>query len=581
MKSLQLLLLLFVSAITLNAQNTIKESNVFSMDGNVETMRVAPGGMLLVGTSDGLTAVEAHNKNVVFQFKAFGKIKPEELTLLDNLPYVVLTRGYSKVILNYFTGKEVFNSSKDGWGSVFMVHPDYTYQKIYMLGGTAKGYSLGVFDMETLKNENTVSFTDKKTMGAYIDVTKYYESNGKLFVRTEKGIVCVDKKTFNIDWVYDDLDKATPYISVITDSEKGLFFVTESDGKKSLLHKIDNSGKRTTKKPEKLEAITQALSITPQGLLIQMVDTKDSYFQMYDLQSGVNKWEKPVDIKGGIYFTEVKESNLYYASNNGLINSLDLNTGKTQLKKEIKTGMWFKSIVLLENDLIFYITGSDMGIANLKTGEFAKEPTKFKKATNLISSYDKKNDRFVVSSGTKLFFIKNDGSSTKVMDINFKENETPLRIEYRDNGILLGAKQNNALISYDGKIIYESYFKAPGQSLLGKIAMVTVTAALMSQSVGQNMNNNYKDARYSANAATGLMGEMNKRFNATKNTKNFLYVLTKLNDGVGLVKLNKDNGNKIAELLLKDRKPAYEVDDQFGILYFKNDKKQLTTFDLR
>ncbi len=581
MKKIKLSMLLFLSAIMLNAQNTIKESNVFSMDGNVETMKIAPGGMLLVGTSDGLSVIEAHNNKVVFQYNAFGKIKPEELMLLDNLIYVVLTRGYSKVILNYLTGKEVFNSSKDGWGSVFMVRPDYTNQKIYMLGGTAKGYSLGVFNMETLQNENTVSFTDKKTMGAYIDVTKYYESNGKLFVRTEKGIVCVDKKTFNIDWVYDDLEKNSPYILVSADSEKGIFFVSESDGKNSLLHKIDKSGKRTSKKPEKLEGIPQLLSITTQGLLVQMFDGKDSFFQMYNLQTGSNIWDKPVDIKGGIYIAQPKENNLYYASHNGLMNSLDLTTGKTQLKKEIKTGPVFKNIVLLENDLIFYITSADMGIANLKTGEFAKEPTKFKKATNMISSYDKKNDQFVVSSGTELFFIKTDGSSTKVMDINFKENETPSKIEFRDNGILLGAKQNNALISYDGKIIYESYFKAPGQSLLGKIAMVTVSAALVSQSVGQNMNKNYKDANYSANAATGMLGEMNKRFSATKDSRNFLYILTKLNDGVGLVKLNKDDGKKISELILKDKKPTYEVDDDFGILYFNNGKKQITTFDLR
>ncbi|NJN50236.1 MAG: hypothetical protein HC798_03490, partial [Polaribacter sp.] len=292
------------------------------------------------------------------------------------------------------------------------------------------------------------------------------------------------------------------------------------------------------------------------------------------MQSGVNKWEKAVDIRGGIFIAQPSTTNLFYASHNGLMNSLDLITGKTQLKKEIKTGPVFKNVVLLENDLAFYITGSDMGIANLKTGEFAKEPTKFKKATNLISSYDDKNDRFVVSSGTELFFIKTDGSTTKVMDIDFKENETPSKIEFRDNGILLGAKQNNLLVSYDGKLIYESYLKAPGQSLLGKIAMGAVTAALMSQSVNQNMAKNYKDARYSANAATGMLGEMNKRFSATKDTKNFLYVLTKLDDGVGLVKLNKEDGKKISELILKDKKPEYEVDDQFGILYFKNGKKK-------
>lgn len=77
------------------------------------------------------------------------------------------------------------------------------------------------------------------------------------------------------------------------------------------------------------------------------------------------------------------------------------------------------------------------------------------------------------------------------------------------------------------------------------------------------------------------MGEIVKRFSKTKETKDFLYILTKLDDGIGLVKLNKDNGNKISELLLKDKKPVYEVDDDFGILYFKSDKKEIKSFDLR
>jgi hypothetical protein len=35
----------------------------------------------------------------------------------------------------------------------------------------------------------------------------------------------------------------------------------------------------------------------------------------------------------------------------------------------------------------------------------------------------------------------------------------------------------------------------------------------------------HKDARQSASAADGMLGEMNKKFRATKETKDFLYVL--------------------------------------------------------
>lgn len=580
MKKIKLCTMLFLTAFTAFAQNSIKENNTFSLPGTIETMKIASGGIVLVGTSEGLTAIEAHSNNVAYQYNTLGKIKPEEMTMMDNLPYVILTRGYTKVILNYISGEEIFNSLKSGWSSVSSIKSDFTNQKIYMLGSNAQGYAFGVFNANTLANEGIINFSDKKTMGVYIDVTRYYESNGKLFVRTEKGIVCVDKKSFKIDWAYDDLDKVWQFISVITNPEKGLFFVTESDGKNSLLHKIDNSGKRTTKKPVKLEATAQTLSFVPQGLLCQMYDGKTS-FQLYNVQTAEKIWEKPVEIKGSLFLAEKTQNEIIYASNSGLINTIDLINGSIKLKKDIKTGDFFSQMIFLENDNVFYITSIDMGIANLKTGEYVKEPIKFKKATNMISSFDEKNNRFVVSTGTELYFITKDGTSTKVTDIKFKEDETPSKIEFRDSGILLGAKQNNLMISYEGKIIYESYYKAPGQSLAAKIALGALAATLASQSLNQNMAGNNKDANQSASAAGGMAGEFSKRFGATKDTKNFLYILTKLEDGIGLVKLNKDNGTKIAELLLKDKKPTYEVDDDFGILYFKSDKKQIKSYDLR
>lgn len=81
--------------------------------------------------------------------------------------------------------------------------------------------------------------------------------------------------------------------------------------------------------------------------------------------------------------------------------------------------------------------------------------------------------------------------------------------------------------------------------------------------------------------ANGAMNEMNKKFKATAGTKNHLYILTKLDDGIGLVKLNKDTGKKDAELILKDKKPEYKVDDEYGVLYYKKDKKLIIGFDLR
>ena len=74
---------------------------------------------------------------------------------------------------------------------------------------------------------------------------------------------------------------------------------------------------------------------------------------------------------------------------------------------------------------------------------------------------------------------------------------------------------------------------------------------------------------------------MLKRFKATAATKDNQFVLTKLDDGVGLVKLSKDTGAMEKEIVLKDKKPEYQVDDIAGILYYKADNNSIFAYDLK
>jgi hypothetical protein len=564
-------------AITLNAQNTIKPSYQYATNGNIELLQKVPGGIFLVGTSTGLTAIEAHSNDMLFNYSSLGKIKPEEMSVIPNTPYVILTRGFTKVILDYTTGKEVFNATKRGWNAVMSITPDFNNNTVVMLGMVQSIYTLGVFTLDAFESKGTVTFNDKKKMGAYINSTQYFESDGKFFVRTEKGIVCIDKQKLQIDWIYDDLDKTSYSINVLADAAKGDYYVAESNGKNHLLHKINTNGMRTTKKPFSVDGAVQKMKFINQGLLCQSFDLKNTNIQVYNRETGLPLWKKRFEIEGQVFLTELTTEGLVYASQKGFINTLDLATGKQILKKDIETAPDFKNVFLLENDNAFFLTGKNMGVANLKTGEYIKEPAKFKKVTNMITAYDKENDNLVVSTGTELYFIKTDGTSKKIIDITFKEEETPNKIEFRKSGILVGASQNNMLISYDGKVIYQSYYKAPGQSLAAKIAMGTLAAAAAGANQGM-VNKGYKN---DGSGAAGMENEMKKKFKATADTKDFLYILTKLDEGVGLIKLNKDNGEKVAEVILKDKKPEYQVDDDYGVLYYKKDNKLIIGYDLR
>ncbi|MCF8254693.1 MAG: hypothetical protein K9J84_08965, partial [Bacteroidia bacterium] len=505
MKKILLSIGLIGLATALLAQTNLTQKYQYPISGSIEMIEKMPGGIALIGSSDGISGIEAHSNEVKYTYTKMGKIKPEEMQIIPNTSYIILSRGYSKLVIDYITGKEVFTPAENGWGAIMSISPDFSNNTLTIMGTTNKGgYALGVYNLNNFAKIGMVEFSDKKQMGVYINALTYYESEGKLFVRTEKGIVCIDKNKITTDWVYSDLDKTSGIIKVVADPAKGEYYICESNGKNHYLHKLNSSGNLTTKKPVKIPGMPQNISLTDKMLYTHTADLKTTFIQFYNRETSLPLWKKAFAIKGPVFMTQITPNGLVYAAQTGAINTIDLTSGKTILKKEIKTGAVYKNVILLPNDLVFYLSLKDMGVANLKTGEYIKEPAKFKKVTNMITAYDEKNDRLIVSTGTELYFIKKDGSNTKVMDLKFKEEETPSKIEFREKGILIGAAQNNMLISYDGKIIYESYYKAPGQSLAAKIALGAVTAALASQSVGQGMAGNQKDSRQSSQAASGL-----------------------------------------------------------------------------
>tara|TARA_B100001179_G_C18483288_1_gene356611 strand:- start:534 stop:854 length:321 start_codon:yes stop_codon:yes gene_type:complete len=83
-----------------------------------------------------------------------------------------------------------------------------------------------------------------------------------------------------------------------------------------------------------------------------------------------------------------------------------------------------------------------------------------------------------------------------------------------------------------------------------------------------------------AGMASASFDYLATRFKATAATEDAQFTLTKLDDGVGLVKLDKNTGEVTKEIVLKDKKPEYEVDELGGMLYYKADNKTIYAYDL-
>ena len=74
---------------------------------------------------------------------------------------------------------------------------------------------------------------------------------------------------------------------------------------------------------------------------------------------------------------------------------------------------------------------------------------------------------------------------------------------------------------------------------------------------------------------------MSKRFKATAATEDAQFILTKLDDGVGIVKVDKNTGKVAKEIVLNDKKPEYQIDEFEGFLYYKANNNTINAYNLK
>jgi len=159
------------------------------------------------------------------------------------------------------------------------------------------------------------------------------------------------------------------------------------------------------------------------------------------------------------------------------------------------------------------------------------------------------------------------------------------------------------LVGFDGKETYHAYHKSPGRSTFGKIvggALAVASTAMtvgMSAKAGANRSaygsindlNSYNDYGKEAKRAADMFSDiasasfdyLSTRFKASAATENAQFILTNLDGGAGLVKLNKDTGEIEKEILLKDKKPEYEVDEFGGFLFYKANDQTIYAYNLK
>ena len=74
---------------------------------------------------------------------------------------------------------------------------------------------------------------------------------------------------------------------------------------------------------------------------------------------------------------------------------------------------------------------------------------------------------------------------------------------------------------------------------------------------------------------------LSTRFKSTAAIDNAQFVLTSLDGGTGLVKVNKYTGKVDKEIVLNDKKPEYEVDEFGGYLFYKANNSTIYSYNLK
>lgn len=195
---------------------------------------------------------------------------------------------------------------------------------------------------------------------------------------------------------------------------------------------------------------------------------------------------------------------------------------------------------------------------------------------------------YTIGAGKNLHIINMaDSKETAEKQIKFKD--APHTITYRKDGLLVQSDQTVALYDIRGgdpKEMWTQYYKASGAfGYKSKMRMAAVNAtaamdasrrALRAYRVpsANRTANNLRQKTFNA-----FIAAINARVTATRSSDRYQYVLTKLDDGVGLKGINLKTGAADREVLFKDKNPQYDLDEMGGVLFYQK-KKELTCFKL-
>lgn len=591
------------------------------LENGIEWTLHTPNKILLVGTSDwGLHGVDAatgehlwSNEDLYNSAKALkgpdGKKQgyvsslirvlndPEDPAISDYaiVKYTDNAMVKNFVVLNIRTGELVIDPRSAGMPVAKLIGPEVA----------TFNYDGSDYIPELKGVIITASWEDYKTKGTpYLQMTKFIDletgeiawendqisskflpvvtdDNNLIFIG-EKSSGKIDAKTGQAIWTFDVAEKKNNFEAFDANIflTEGYFY--QKKGNNGVVSAIDLETGNVLW--EKEHSTKDAPRLTAENFGVIVADEKN--FTLMEAKTGATKWTaKKIS---GIVVDLGQDRGIAVGEKDKYLTVLDKNTGEEKWSQKIKgiqidqlTGA---GIMYRDEDGSYGLFGFD-GNPVWDKKEMIKGETILRVKPSLESEYfyaDEVIYKVDLATGNK---------STLIDKIEFEEKETPIALEFTGSNFVLSSSQNMFGFDENGKVLYQDHWASPKISLAGRIALRTMQVAMIAMASSAAAAQGYTQGSALAPSAiskeygrqreffenmNGAFAEIaNQRFKASKSKGKFNFILTDMDGGNGLVRVDKVSGNETGSIVLNDKEPVYDSDPENGMIFYKPSKKEV------
>jgi outer membrane protein assembly factor BamB len=582
----------------------------------IKWMQQTNTGSLVAATDLSLAGINPKTKQITWEIKELGSASEDKFENIAGTPYFMVETAKSlglgkpqTSIIEAETGKIVFNSN-DADMKISGKRPLYHLGALLIEGTRNKRSFIALLDFSTGKERWSKDVGAAKSgLGALLNTRSIFtvppivDKNGNLVIIDKNNVLCLNGNDGSDVWKKEFKEKIED--AMLTYDRSKLFVTYEN---RVDLLATENGVSAYGEKLLKLNGKCNGLA--PYDKTSYILKHSEGV-NIIDAVTGELRWKKEssLDNINDIRLTEhgilainnEEKSTKFY-----LINS----EGKKVWKFELSS----PAVIIEPTEKgILYFTDSRANLVEYEKGkELWKRDIKIRKRPAF--GFDDDRNRLLVYSDDKLnAFSLADGNMTVLTEAlplkDYDEDRELATIEVRKNGYFINSLQNTSLVDFDGKVIFNHNYKEAGLSkgvralMKGAAVAATVYSGVKTvQSVrfrnqvdanGQPVANHIegyvdentstaKSAAASGVGADAMFAMARQRFNATKATKDAIFILTKFEEtGInGLVKVDKDSGKDLVKIPFGDKDPAYIVDEAENKLYVVIKDKFIQGYDL-